>query len=70
VFYFLFIMTSIISFIISRKSHFIKKCRDYKHTAHYYSRVWDPLTLQAYYRSVGGASLTDTESISAILFGS
>jgi len=38
--------------------------------AHYYSRVWDPLTLQAYCISVGGTSLADTESISAILFGS
>jgi len=29
--------------------------------AHYYSRVWGPLILQAYYRSVGGTSLAETE---------
>jgi len=28
-----------------------------------YFRGWDPLTLQAYYRSVGGSSLAETESI-------
>jgi len=47
------------------------KSVDTTNLAPHYSRVWDPLTLQGYYRSVGGTSLAETEiNIRHLVFGS